>query len=386
MPWRPLDNLLWQGLSHFSLTLALFAVLRYSHLVINRGSAPRWESHAVLLVGALLIPAMGMVNLAPINELAEILYRAILLALLLRLALIWWRVRSSQSLASWFAGAALLCAALGLADSLRVHGASSSGLTPYLLHWGIMLVLSLLLVNLMKRIVEALGTAEQARHSLALALRERTDELNRQFDLRQQAEREHALGEERQRIMRDMHDGIGGQLVMLIGQAESGQLSMDSLPLELRRSLQDLRLMIDSLDDACADLGVALAMLRQRLQSGLASSGLQAHWQTAQLPDLAPVAPETVLQVLRVLQEAIVNVVKHAHATELWVAADWQDGWLTISVRDNGIGLPAQPKPGRGLASMALRARQIGAEWCCQRRSEGGSQIQLRLRCPRAGQ
>ena len=381
MPWRLLDNLIWQGLSHFSLALALFAVLRYSHLAIGRSRAPRAEAYAVLLSGALLIPAMGIVDLGGVSELAEISFRAILLGLLLHLGRLWWRAREAESLGAWFAGAAWLCAALGVADSLRVHGNERSELTPYLLHWGIMLILSLLLINLMKRIVDALGTAESARQAMAIALEQRTEQLNTEFGLRQQAERERALAEERQRIMRDMHDGIGGQLVMLIGQAEGGHLSADSLPLELRRSLQDLRLMIDSLDDACADLGVALAMLRQRLQEGLACTGLQTHWHPAQLPDLAPVPPDVVLQVLRIIQEAIVNVVKHAKASRLWVSADWQQGWLGIRVQDNGIGLPEQPVPGRGLASMAQRAQKIGGEWQCQRAPEGGCRVTLRLPC-----
>jgi signal transduction histidine kinase len=146
---------------------------------------------------------------------------------------------------------------------------------------------------------------------------------------------------------------------------------------QIRRSLDDLRLMIDSLDDACADLGVALGMLRQRLQSSLKDLPLQVTWNTAQLPDLAPRAPDDVLQVLRIVQEAITNALKHAQCQHLEISARWESGCLEISVQDDGVGLAGNSR-GRGLPNMRLRAVSIGAsiEIVDQ---QPGTRVQLRL-------
>ncbi|MCB1590421.1 MAG: hypothetical protein KDI56_16030, partial [Xanthomonadales bacterium] len=166
-------------------------------------------------------------------------------------------------------------------------------------------------------------------------------------------------------IMRDMHDGVGGQLVALIGQVEHGGLQPGHFRQQLRRSLDDLRLMIDSLDDACADLGVALGMLRQRLQASLQELPIQVRWRTAQLPDLAPRAPDEVLQVLRIVQEAITNALRHAGCHHISIDAAWEDACIRIEVSDDGRGLDAVPHPGRGLPSMRARAERIGGriEW-----------------------
>jgi signal transduction histidine kinase len=184
-----------------------------------------------------------------------------------------------------------------------------------------------------------------------------------------------------------MHDGVGGQLVALIVQLNEDNASEAPIRAALRATLDDLRLVIDSLDDACADLSVALAMLRQRLASlpkslviGDNEVGLpQLIWDTAHLPDLPAAPPAHVLAVLRIVQEALTNALKHAQAHTIRISAHWQAPDLRIVVADDGIGInPAQPA-GRGLLSMQQRALEIGAvlEFCAQHPQ--GTQVSLTL-------
>jgi signal transduction histidine kinase len=381
-PLRPLPTQIWHLTAHAALAGALWAMLRYSMSLAQ--PTPRFHAWVDRLTSmallALLIKATEFnANLA---MLGDYFYRGGMITLLLMLMIFWWQHRDQGfPLARWLAAAALLNIVLGVADSVRVWQTLNGVIFPYVVHWGILYLLVLLLIGQIKSILEALHTSEHAQQQLAQALDQRSQELQQEFARRQQAEQARTLAEERQRIMRDMHDGVGGQLVALIGQAEHGKLDAEHLKLHLRRSLDDLRLMIDSLDDACADLGVALGMLRQRLQSSLKDLPIQVRWQTAQLPDLAPRAPDEVLQVLRIVQEAITNALKHARCRELTISASWSEGWLEICVQDDGMGLLSGETHGRGLPSMRLRAAGIGASIEIAGQAQG---TRVRLRLPQA--
>lgn len=378
-PLRPLPTVLWHLTAHAALAGALWAMLRYSMSMAD--TAPRFR----LWVDRLTMTALVSLCFASLlsgellSTVGDVIYRIGMITLLLMLTAFWWQRRNSGfPLARWLAAAAVLNIVLGVADSLRVWQTLNGFIAPYLVHWGILYLLVLLLIGQIRSILQALRTAERAQLELAQALDQRSLELRQEFARRQQAEQARTLAEERQRIMRDMHDGVGGQLVALIGQAEHGNLDASHLKLHLRRSLDDLRLMIDSLDDACADLGVALGMLRQRLQSSLKDLPIQVRWQTAQLPDLAPRAPDEVLQVLRIVQESITNALKHAQCRQLAISAAWQQGWLEICVQDDGVGMPQGETHGRGLPSMRLRAAGIGASIEIAAQAPG-TRVSLRL-------
>lgn len=378
--WRPLPLLVWHALAHGALVAAAWAVYRLAWRQAHPDTPRRWRGGDVLAAiaaGCLLLALLG--HTWPIlRSVCDASFRLCTLLLLVLLGWTWWRQRHVHPQARWQVGATLLLLSLGLADSLRVWGHQPSPLTPYLLHWGILYVLVLLLVERLRQLLASLQLAEARREDLALALEARTLEVRHELQLRQQAEQARALAEERQRIMRDMHDGVGGQLVALISQAEAGTLHAGQLEAQLRRSLDDLRLMIDSLDEACADLGVALGMLRQRLQHSQRGMPTTLRWDTANLPDLAPCSPEIVLQVLRILQEALTNALRHAQARHIEIRAQWQEGWLQVDVQDDGCGLSQPPRPGRGLPSMQQRAARIGAslQWLA---AQPGTCLRLRL-------
>lgn len=378
-PLRLSPSMLWYFMSHAGLAIALWSMLRYSIAITQTSAIYRNWVDCLSAVAVVCLAFAIVIDGHWMAIVVEGIYRIGLIIQLLILATLWWRQDARQHpLGPWLSAAALFNLVLGIADSTRIWQGAGGDSAPYLVHWGILYLLSLLLVGQVKRILMALSTAEQSQQLLIQALDQRTLELQQEFALRQQAEQARTLAEERQRIMRDMHDGVGGQLVALIGQAERGNLDGPSLKQQLRRSLDDLRLMIDSLDDACADLGVALGMLRQRLQSSLKDLPIQISWHTAQLPDLAPRAPDEVLQVLRIVQEAITNTLKHAQCQNLSINADWECGWLQITVQDDGIGIGPASTSGRGLPHMRLRASAIGASFDITS-SSPGTRVLLRL-------
>lgn len=359
--FRPAPLQLWDAVAIVSLALALAAYTRTSEIELGM---PRRRAPWLLgLLAALLM--FGSTLQATGSQWLQLNAggRLILLALILGLGLRWWRGRhlSATPDPRWFVGGVGLLLVLGISDSLSVLMRAHWPAIAYLLHWGILYLLVLMFVAVIVRLLDALRVAEEAQHRLGLALAERTRELTAEFALRREAESARMLAEERQRIMRDMHDGVGGQLVALMTQVRGGALEPHVLAAEIQRSLDELRLMIDSLDPACADLSVALGMLRRRSEAFAGTGAARLRWRTAHLPDLPAAPPSTVLHVLRILQEAIANALKHAAAANIEVEAEWRDGRLCIRVRDDGGG-GLREGAGRGLVHMRERAAAIGAE------------------------
>lgn len=162
---------------------------------------------------------------------------------------------------------------------------------------------------------------------------------------------------ERQRILADMHDGVGGQLMGLIHQAP------DRLVPGLQSCLDDLRLIVDSMDPVDRPLEAALAELRARLQPRCDAAGVELAWTTA-LPPTAQWTPTTTLQLLRALQEMLSNALAHAQARRIEVAISSDAKALMLSVRDDGVGFDADrpPRAGRGLKSLRARAQKLDGQ------------------------
>jgi len=86
--------------------------------------------------------------------------------------------------------------------------------------------------------------------------------------------------------------------------------------------------------------------------------------------------------VFRIVQEALTNILKHAHARTVEVALEVQPPWLLVRVRDDGVGvLPERLRALRshGLAAMRQRARGLGGQWHAHRPIAGGTEIEVRL-------
>ena len=173
-----------------------------------------------------------------------------------------------------------------------------------------------------------------------------------------------ALAHQRETIMRDMHDGVGGQLVSSLALLERTDGSTVALLKEvLQRALLDLRLMIDSLDTDTGDLNLLIGALRDRMQPLLNSAGFTTTWALAEISSQTKLDPHNALQILRILQEALANVIKHAKASHICIEMKRVDEQqITLQVTDDGIGLPnALSGKGRGMLNMQRRADELGA-------------------------
>jgi signal transduction histidine kinase len=214
-----------------------------------------------------------------------------------------------------------------------------------------------------RRVAQALAESRRLNSELEERVRQKQLELERSFDALQRLSREAAVVEERRRIMADMHDGIGGQLISTLSLVEGGEAPMEQIAEALRECIDDLRLAIDSLEPTDDDLLPVLGNLRYRLEPRLKARSIELDWQVKDVPKLACLTPQNVLHVLRILQEAFTNVLKHAQATVVTVVTSSDARGVRIDVSDDGRGFDAADgSHGHGLASMRQRARAVGGE------------------------
>jgi signal transduction histidine kinase len=284
----------------------------------------------------------------------------------------------------------VVSAALVLAQLAGAHDvALLAGKVPpesvYLLPYSSLLVFGSLLFALQCRYVHALDAHEVLSASLSLQLAEQEAELNANHQRLIALERSETLANERQRLIHDMHDGLGSTLMTALAMVEQSQLPTDAIARILRAGIDDLRLVIDSLEPVQSDLVGLLAMLRYRLGQQLDAAGLTLCWEVQELPRLDWLQPSDALHVYRIVQEVLANALKHSGASRVRITARALGSCVELGIEDNGCGFdPTQIRPGRGLKSLQRRARHLGGELRIERAAAGGTSMSLRLPLLRA--
>jgi two-component system sensor histidine kinase UhpB len=202
-----------------------------------------------------------------------------------------------------------------------------------------------------------------------------------------------AQEEERLRIARDLHDGIGQRLTAVAMHADrvahdpqgAGQAALLEIPDSIRESIDAVRriareLRPEALDDL--GLGNALLTLCRRMAR---HSGVRVEPEL-DLPGGMPDLPaDTELVIYRVAQEALTNAIRHADAGQIKVSLRVADDHVTLRVRDDGRGIEL-PLAGdtSGISGMRERALLIGAQ--LNIRSNPGAGTEVRLEAPLDGE
>jgi signal transduction histidine kinase len=236
---------------------------------------------------------------------------------------------------------------------------------------------------------------QEAHKSLEQRVKERTEELKFQVTARKETElQSKAILTERTRLAQELHDTVEQSLTGIALQLDTAAKLYESKPagarehldlarnlmtksqVELRRSVWDLRQReLEQFDLPGALLGSA----RQITQT----SGIKAALQTKGTPQPLPEVVEENL--LRIAQEALTNVIKHARATQVSIELEFEPQQVTMQVQDNGIGFDSNTcaGPGNGhfgLLGMSERAKRIGGRFLAA--SEPGKGTTVRVEIP----
>jgi two-component system NarL family sensor kinase len=192
---------------------------------------------------------------------------------------------------------------------------------------------------------------------------------------------------ERHRLSRELHDDIGQMLTAAKMQCEWLQRR---LPEELCTYSIQLANTLDETLEKVRDLSAILnprqltslgleASLRAHLLRTLADS--QVHWSLECQQRLAGIPEEMSVAAFRITQEAVTNMLRHAHAKNLLVRLQRLPEGLTLLITDDGLGFDPAPNPGqqgqRGMAGMAERVALLGGTWSVHSEPGRGTQINV---------
>jgi signal transduction histidine kinase len=168
--------------------------------------------------------------------------------------------------------------------------------------------------------------------------------------------------EERERLLQDMHDGFGSQLSSASIMAEQGELGQQQLQQVLQECLQDLHLVINTLGGSGKTLEVVLGEFRFRTERRTSTLPTKIHWDF-RLAGLPHLSERVILQICRILQEALTNALKHSQASNITVHGVYfaSRRHLHLGVMDDGVGHSETMHYGNGIRSMQRRALNINA-------------------------
>jgi signal transduction histidine kinase len=276
----------------------------------------------------------------------------------------WWRGRKPRHLL--YSLSSSLSLVVGVADTVLLVGKSPFGSVGYSLQVVAPLWFGCVALVLISDFVRSLRAHEEQRALMDLRLSQQEHELQRLHAQENAREREKATLDERERIMQDMHDGLGSQLISSLALSQSGQLSAKQTQELLRGCIDDLRLAIDASGGEGHDLVVAVGNLRFRMTPRLRAAGIILVWNTVQLAERLPLSAPDVLGILRIVQEAMTNILKHADAKHVKVLMRSDDSSVFICVEDDGLGIELAANAasrGKGLSGMEKRARSLKAQW-----------------------
>ncbi len=353
--WLTINSLFW-------LIALVHVFLSYLH-----GRPRRWLSWIIAIItlcfGVLTLPLLSILqNAYAIASPAYIL----LLIMGTSISLVGWKnSRLSKSndglmLAGW----GVIGMAFGIYDLLLVNNYISIE-SIYLGPYTNISAFLIFMIILFRRYIGATNTIKQQNNNLENLLQAQSAELQKSYHRLREIEQRQMLAQERQRMMQDMHDGLGSTLISALRVVEHGNISEIVITEILKDCIDDLKLAIDSMEPLEADLLLLLATLRYRIGPRLESSGIKLRWEIKDVPPLDWLDPNKALHILRILQEAFTNIIKHTHATEIRAVTGVERGYAVVTITDNGQGFnveAALKSGGRGLSNQMRRAEAIGAK------------------------
>ena len=166
---------------------------------------------------------------------------------------------------------------------------------------------------------------------------------------------------ERERFLQDLHDGLGSHLVAAKIRTQRTEVPQAEFINILSDCIEDLHLIVDVMKDEHLSFHAAMTDFRHRISSRMQNIGINITWDL-QAEGLPEIKQSSILQIMRIAQEALTNAVRHSKASEIQLQVKAVDGGVLVLISDNGTGFVPNPHSvGQGLRNMHQRARSIDA-------------------------
>ena len=191
-------------------------------------------------------------------------------------------------------------------------------------------------------------------------------------------------------LAQDLHDGVGYHLTSIIASLEDGTPQQRATAASLQQCLLELKLLVDGAVTEGTVL-CHLANLRYRTQPLLDAAGIAMRWDMEETESLEHLKGDTAVQVLRVAQEALANVIRHSGARRVVVRSQVSRSRheFVLEIQDNGQGFSTAGSfrqrvvgsgmRGRGLRGMHARAQRLGGSLRVDSAPGRGARVQLRV-------
>ena len=236
------------------------------------------------------------------------------------------------------------------------------------------LALTGIAVFMMTRIVETANGLDQAAEVLADRLRQREEELSVLYEHDRLLVENAASLNERNRLTAELHDGVAGYLSTIVALSDSPEPDSHNIQSVARDALAELRLVINTMAFPDNTLRMELASLYDRSVAPLTHLGIQFDWSMVKLPDVNWLSAEEKMSIIRILQEAISNALRHGKPRQLLISGDSAlVGLIVIRVINTGGNALGQynEENGLGLQNMQRRAQALGGSISLQKLSDG---------------
>jgi signal transduction histidine kinase len=204
---------------------------------------------------------------------------------------------------------------------------------------------------------------------------------------------ETARQEERHRLARELHDAVKQQLFVIQTAAATAQVrltadsagardALDQVRASARDSIAELEAMLDQLQATPLEQTGLVDTLRKQGDALELRTGVRVRFELGALPPGDTLAPGAGLAVLRVAQEALSNVGRHARASAVTIRYGWTDHRLELCVSDDGAGFDTTATTtGIGTRSMQARAAEFGGTLALTSAPGAGTQVTLSVPC-----
>ncbi len=370
--------------------LAICSMLVFVLVLIKRFHWP-WK-HLIALHAAFCSVVLLLLLLAPqFTYWVRTPFRVstFVVAAMVGLVLFWhtWRTREREALAmSACAGMILLVATRDLLMvTLAEAEIPASALLVYA--WPIFgITIAWLLARRMHQ-------SSLAQREYALELRrnlvQQAHELEASFALQSADAQRRVVGEERQRVLQDMHDGVGHELLGALQFAQDGEHDASQVAQQIQRALDHLKLSVDVLQDGAQNISTMLGSLRYRLAPRLQAAGIDLAWSVDALEHPPNWTTRHTRELQMLLYEAFSNLVQHSGANAARFLAQMDGPQIRIELIDNGRGLQmggsTEARVGHGLNSMRARADRLQAQLSLERDTMlalGGLRVALSIPAP----
>jgi len=376
----------WTILAVRALFIITFIVFTHKILHLNRPRLERWIAALFAIIFALGLGFVIAGNFSRFVTLELLIGTPLILILL---AYISWcfltaiNIRhNNKTYLHWFLVSGLCALVLGFHDVLVVLDVQHPLVRDfYLAHYAISFTAIGYGGVMVHRMASALLNSQELNTELRRQVDKKTSELETAAENKLLQDKKLLLYDERQRIMADMHDGVGGQLVNLLAANRGNTLSQNEINQELDLILADLRLVLDALTPSGEELIAALARLKERYTSLLKHANIQLHWDVDINIDAIRMPPSLTINILRLMQEAIQNSIKHARASNISLQLVAEADGYSLSITDDGIGM-TNTSPGHGTKTMQQRALAINGKLQVSQPSGGGTQVKLTFPAP----